>query len=355
MSLPSVLLHDHLDGGVRPATVLELAESRGYAGLPASSELELARWFDQKDSGSLETYLGAFEHTIAVMQDADALERVAYEAVVDLAADGVIYVESRFSPLLHLEGGLEPAAVIEAVASGMRLGAAETGVEWGLIIDALRHMHDSEMVAHLALGHRSQGVVGFDIAGPEAGFPPDRHVAAFRAARAGGLRITIHAGESGGSHGVANVASAMDVCAAERIGHGIEIIDDCVVRDEEIVALGPVASRVRDRRLPLEVCPSSNMATSGLEPHRHPLGLLYRAGFNVTLNTDNRTMSATTLSAEMEFARSHHGFGIDDLARVTRAGLDAAFCPWEVKAELWETSIAPAYSAAGAVVEPSWR
>lgn len=355
MSLPSVLLHDHLDGGVRPATVLDLAESRGYAGLPASTEPELARWFDQKSSGSLETYLQAFEHTIAVMQDAEALERVAYEAVIDLAADGVVYVESRFSPLLHLERGLEPASVIEAVASGMRLGAAETGVKWGLIIDALRHLHDSEMLARLALGHRGHGVVGFDIAGPEAGFPPDQHVAAFRAARAGGLRITIHAGESGGRHGVAHIASAMDVCAAERLGHGIEIIDDCVISDNDIVAMGPVARRVRERRVPLEVCPSSNMATARLEPHQHPLGLLYRAGFNVTLSTDNRTMSATTLSAEMEFARVHHGFEVDDLARITRAALDAAFCPWEVKAELWEGSIAPAYSAAGAVVEPGWR
>jgi adenosine deaminase len=355
MSLPSVLLHDHLDGGIRPATVLELAGSRGYEGLPESTEPDLARWFDQKGSGSLETYLQAFEHTIAVMQDTEALERVAYECAVDLAADGVVYFESRFSPLLHLERGLEPAEVIEAVASGMRLGSEETGVRWGLIIDSLRHIHDSEVVAGLALSHQDLGVVGFDIAGPEAGFPPERHLAAFRAARAGGLRVTIHAGESGGRHGVAHIASAMDLCGAERLGHGIEIVDDCVIEDDEIVSVGPVAGRVRDRRVPFEVCPSSNMATARLEPRQHPLGRLYRAGFNVTLNTDNRTMSATSMSAEMEFARAHHGFGIDDLARITRAGLDAAFCPWEVKAELWETAIAPAYTAAGADVEPGWR
>ncbi len=335
--------------------MLALAEATGYTGLPADTEAALAEWLDQKDSGSLETYLQAFEHTIGVMQTSEALERVAYEAVFDLAADGVVYAELRFSPLLHLRQGMEPDRVVEAVAAGMRLGEAETGLRWGLIVDALRHVHDSEYLAKLAVAHRGDGVVGFDIAGPEAGHPPERHVAAFRLARAGGLRVTIHAGESGGSHGVAYIASAMDVCGAERPGHGIQIIEDCVVEDGEIVDLGPVARRVRERRMPLEVCPASNMATARLTARQHPLGPLYRAGFNVTLSTDNRTMSATSMSSELAFARDHHGLGVDDLAQITWRSLDAAFCRWETKAELWETAIAPGYRAAGAEAPGEWR
>ncbi|HEY7468780.1 MAG TPA: adenosine deaminase [Acidimicrobiia bacterium] len=352
--LPSVLLHDHLDGGLRPGTVLELAEACGYDDLPADNEHDLARWFDQKDSGSLEAYLGAFRHTIAVMQGSEALERVAYEAGHDLAADGVVYGEVRFSPPLHAPDPAGQGQVIEAVASGLRMAAEETGMRWGMIIDALRHLHDSQAVARLAMRHRHLGVVGFDIAGPEAGFPPRAHVAAFRMVRAGGLRLTIHAGESAGPHGVAFMAQAMDVCGAERIGHGIEIIRDCRIEDDEIVALGGVARRVRDRRIPLEVCPSSNLATGRLVPDQHPIGLLYRAGFNVTLSTDNRLMSSTSMSEEFDLVRKYHGFEVDDLARVTRRSLEAAFCSWEVKAELWEDAIAPAYTAAGAGLDPVW-
>lgn len=354
MALPSVLLHDHLDGGLRPRTVIELAEASGYEGLPAGNDLDLARWFDQKGSGSLETYLQAFDHTIAVMQSVDALQRVAYEAASDLSADGVVYAEIRFSPPLHTERGLNQSQVIEAVASGMRMGEQETGIRWGLIIDALRHLHDSEQLASLALQHRHLGVVGFDIAGPEAGFPPEDHLAAFRLARSGGLRLTIHAGESGGLRGVAHIASAMDRCGAERIGHGLEIVNDCEIEDGEITKLGRVARRVRDRRLPLEICPASSLATNRLQPDEHPVGLLYRAGFNVTLSTDNRLMSSTSMSGEFDFVRKYHGFGIDDLARITRRSLEAAFCPWEHKAELWEDLIAPAYAAAGAAPDPAW-
>ncbi len=354
MGLPTVLLHDHLDGGLRPQTILELAESTGYTDLPAGNPSDLGVWFDQRDSGSLETYLDSFPHTIGVMQDAASLERVAYEAALDLAADAVVYAEIRFSPPLHTDQGLDPARVIAAISSGMRLGEAETGIRWGLIVAALRHIHDSEALALLALEHRHLGVVGFDIAGPEAGFPPESHLAAFRMARGGGLRLTIHAGESGGRHGVAYIASAMDRCGAERIGQGVELIRDCEVHDGEITSLGPVATRVRARRLPLEMCPSSNLATNRLEPDQHPVGLLYRAGFNVTLSTDNRLMSSTSMSQELDFVRNYHGFEIDDLARVAWRSLDAAFCPWEVKAELWEDTIAPAYAAAGADLNPVW-
>lgn len=355
MALPTVLLHDHLDGGLRPNTVLELAEESGYSRLPTQDPDALAEWFDQSQSGSLEAYLAAFQHTIGVMQTGSALERVAYEAVVDNAADGVTYLESRFSPPLHTTSGLEPDEVIEAVAAGFERGAGETGLRWGLIIDCLRHIHDSEEIADLALRNRAKGVVGFDLAGPEAGYPPTLHLAGIRRARESGLRVTLHAGEAAGKDGVAHIASSMDSCGAERIGHGIELVHDCMVEDGDIVAVGPVAARVRNRRIPLEMCPASNLATSGMAPEDHPIGMFFRAGFNVTVSTDNRLMSSTSMAAEFSFLRKHHGFTIDDLALTTRRSLDAAFCDWETKRELWETIIAPAYAAEAADLDSTWR
>ena len=354
MSLPSVLLHDHLDGGLRPSTILELADERGYDGLPATNEPELAAWFDQSESGSLERYLEAFDHTIAVMQHPDALERVAYEAAVDLSADGVVYAETRFCPSFFTSMGLSEHQVIEAVASGFASGGAETGLKWGVIVAAARQFEDSMAMVRAAAAGRDSGVVAFDLAGPEALYPPTDHLAACRYARESGLRLTVHAGEAGGAMGVAFIASAMDVCGAERLGYVVEIINDCLLEDGEIVKLGPVATRVRNRGIALEMCPASNMATKRLDPEAHPLGPLYRAGFNVTLNTDNRLMSDTSMSKEFEFAQRHHGFGIDDLARTTRRSLEAAFCDFDTKVELWETLIAPAYAAKGARVNAEW-
>ncbi len=354
MPLPSVLLHDHLDGGLRPQTVLELANKRGYSGLPAENVGELASWFDQSESGSLETYLRAFDHTIAVMQSFEDIERVAYEAALDLSRDGVVYAELRFCPPQHLSGGLTELEVIEAVSAGMTRGAADTGLEWGLIIDSLRHLHDAEDMARLAVAGRHLGVVGFDIAGPEAGYPPEAHLAGFNYARRYGLRITIHAGEAAGSQGVAYMASAMDLCHAERLGHGTEIINDCVMQDGEVVSLGPVARRVRDRRIPLEMCPASNMATSNLEPAQHPFGALYRAGFNVTLSTDNRLMSNTSMSNEYAFAIEHAGLTERDLAGIVRATLDAAFTSRETKKRIWSTLIVPGFVCSGIDMESNW-
>lgn len=355
MTLPSVLLHDHLDGGLRPQTIIELAEEIGYGDLPESESHALAKWFDQSESGSLEAYLASFEHTIAVMQTSSALQRVAHEAVLDLAADGVVYAELRFCPALHTAKGLSLDEVVEATAEGMRRGAEETGLEWGLIIDALRQHSWSERMARLAVDHRKSGVVGFDLAGPESMNPPEVHLAAFRLARESGLRVTIHAGESGGKNAIRYMASAMETCGAERLGHGLEIIRDCVVDRDEIVALGPVARRIRDRQLPLEMCPTSNLATNRLTPEEHPIGMLHRAGFNVTISTDNRLMSSTSMSREFDFAREHHAFDVDDLAMVTRRSLQAAFCDDAVKERLWEQALAPAYQRAGSSIEPTWR
>ncbi len=353
VALPSVLLHDHLDGGLRPSTIIDLADEAGYEALPTTDEAGLAAWFDQSESGSLERYLDSFTHTIAVMQTADALERIAHEAAVDLAADGVVYAEIRFCPWLHTAKGLASRTVVEAVAAG--LAGSGTGMEWRLIIDALRHEAHSDDMAALAVSAKNLGVVGFDLAGPEAGNPPRRYLAACRSVRESGLRLTIHAGEAAGRDGPAYIAEAMDVCGAERIGHGVELIRDCLVEDGEVVKVGAVAARIRDRQLALEMCPASNLATSSIQPEGHPIGALFRAGFNVTISTDNRLMSTTSMSREFAFVSRHHGFGIDDLALTTRRSLAAAFCEHETKARLWSDVIAPAYRKAGAETDGTWR
>lgn len=354
MPLPSVLLHDHLDGGLRPLTVLELADEASYQDLPASDVAELARWFDQSESGSLEHYLEAFDHTVAVMQTSSALERVAYEAVIDLSADGVVYAEIRFCPPHHAKGDLSHRDVVEAVASGMSRGASETGLEWGLIIDSLRHLHRADDLARLAAACTDLGVVGFDLAGPEHGYPPREHLPGFAYARANGLGVSIHAGEAGREQGVAYMAESVDVCHAHRIGHGVEIVNDCRVVDGEIVGTGPVASRIRDQRTPLEMCSASNVATSAISPEEHPFGMLYRAGFNVLLNTDNRLMSATSMSLEFEFARAVAGLDDADLAAVTRSSLDAAFCGRQTKSHIWSERIVPGFADAGIQLAPEW-
>jgi adenosine deaminase len=350
VALPSVLLHDHLDGGLRPETVLDLAHKGGYEDLPGTDIDSVASFFDQSRSGSLESYLDAFRHTIGVMQDRESLERVAYEAAVDLTNDGVVYAEIRFCPLLHTQKGLSSLEVVMAVSAGMKRGAEETGLAWGLLIDAMRQETHSMEMAELAVATQDLGVVGFDLAGPELGNPPGSYLAACRLARTSGLRLTIHAGEAAGDRGPAYMAEAMDLCGAERLGHGVELAWDCVLSDGEVVEIGRVASRVLDRQIPLEMCPSSNLATSRLAPDQHPIGAFYRAGFNVTVNTDNRLMSATTMSAELDFVRRHHGFEVDDLARVTRGSLMAAFCDHATKRRLWEERIAPAYREEGATV-----
>ncbi len=344
MRLPSVVLHDHLDGGLRPATVVELADAVGHR-LPVHEPTALADWFDQGRSGSLERYLEAFVHTVAVMQTTEAIHRVAREAVEDLSADGVVYAEIRFAPHLLTRRGLAPEAVVEAAIAGMTDGAAATGLEWGLILDAMRQEDDSLEVARLAVRYADHGVVGFDLAGPEAGFPPDAHLPAIRHVREAGLGVTLHAGEAGG---LTSLAAAVRRCGADRIGHGVEVIDDCLVRDGTVVSLGPLAATLRDRQIPLEVCPTSNLHTKRWRADEHPIGMLHRAGFAVTVNTDNRLMSRTSMSAELELVREHHGFGVDDLLAVTHTALRAAFCPWETKRRLWSEEVLPRYLEAGA-------
>lgn len=332
LGLPGVLLHEHLDGGLRAGTVAELAADVGHS-LPVAPAL-LEEWFDQGRSGSLERYLAAFEHTVGVMQTTAALERVAEEAIEDLAVDGVVYAEIRFAPKLCTRGGLTGDDVLEAVLRGLDRGGRRHGVVWRVIVDAMRNDPESLPEAELAVRWAERGVVGFDLAGPERGYPPEAHLDAIRAAREGGLRITLHAGEAAG---LDSIRAALGVCGAERLGHGIEIVDDCRIEAGEIVDMGDLALEVHDSRVPLEICPSSGLHTKGWTAEEHPVGMLYRAGFAVTINTDNRLMSRTSLSHEFELLRDHHAFTVDDEAVVTRTALDAAFCDPQTKARLVET------------------
>jgi len=336
-TLPKVLLHDHLDGGLRPATVLSLAAKHGYDGLPHREEGALAAWFDQTGSGSLVGYLAAFDETIAVMQRASALERVAMEAVEDLAADGVVYAEIRFAPSVHCREGLSRAEVIDAVLAGLAAGEEVTGTAARVIVDAMRQDDDSEEVARVAADYAGQGVVGFDLAGPEAGFPASAHAAAMAVVRSAGLCITVHAGEGDGP---VSMADALD-SGAERIGHGVRIVDDLVAQEGQIVDFGPIARRVHRGAVALEMCPYSNVHTRAVpSAAAHPAGMLHRAGFNITLNTDNRLMSNTTMSKEFGLAADLLGLSGQDLRAVTLNAVEAAFCDERTRAAVRDRVLA---------------
>jgi adenosine deaminase len=327
-ALPKVLLHDHLDGGLRPQTVLDLAASYGYSDLPASGVEGLTEWFFQGQSASLERYLEAFAHTVGVMKTTAAIERVAYEAVEDLAAHSVVYAETRMAPSLCLGEGLGRTDAIAAMVEGLRRGEEDFGLPMRLIIDAMRQDSDSVEVAEAAVAFAGDGVVGFDLAGPELGFPATAHREACEIAHDGGLHLTIHAGEG---DGVQSIAGALEV-GAERLGHGVRLIEDIEIADGEVHAMGSVAQSVLDTGMVLETCITSNLHT-GMYPDAasHPLGTLHRAGFGVTINTDNRLMSGITPTDEFALAVDHHGFDVQDLELVTLRAIDAAFCDQATK------------------------
>ncbi|MFP5331751.1 MAG: adenosine deaminase [Acidimicrobiia bacterium] len=320
---PKVVLHEHLDGGLRPATILELADQIGYDELPERDVEALAAWFVRTvKGGGLPGYLKTFDHTIAVLQTAPALERVAYESVVDLAADGVIYAEVRFAPELNTRAGLTIDAVLEAALAGLARGSRETGTGVGLIVDGMRHESRTREAAEAAVRWRDGGVVGFDIAGPEAGYPPTAHLDAFRTAAAGGLGITIHAGEA---DGLESIAAALHDCGAQRLGHGVRIVDD--IEDDR---LGPLAAEVHDRAVPLELCPRSNVDTGAVPTLAdHPIDRLLRLGFAVTVNCDNRLMSGTSPSDELAALVDTFGWGEEEVRAVTRNAAAVAFAPPE--------------------------
>ena len=345
---PKALLHDHLDGGLRPATVVELAEQTGYPDLPSTDIDELARWFrTQAHSGSLVRYLEPFAHTVGVMQTPEALHRVAFEAVEDLAADNVVYAEVRFAPELHIAGGLTLDAVVEAVLAGFADGekaAASAGHPTTVrcLVTAMRHAARSREIAELAIRFRDRGVVGFDIAGAEAGYPPTRHLDAFEYMRNNNARFTIHAGEA---FGLPSIHEAIAFCGADRLGHGVRIDDDIEDWPDGSAHLGRVASIVRDKRIPLEMCPSSNVQT-GAAPSiaEHPFDRLARLRFRVTVNTDNRLMSDTTMTQEMALLVEAFGYGWTDLQRFTINAMKSAFIPFDERLAIIDEVIKPRYA-----------
>ena len=344
--VPKVMLHDHLDGGLRPQTIIDIAQEIGYTELPTTNANALALWFREScDSGSLVRYLETFSHTIAVMQRREDIIRVARECALDLARDGVVYAEVRGAPELFTEEGLSMSEVVEATLEGYKQGMAEAKAEDNEIVVfsilcGMRQNKRSQEVAELVVKYRDLGVVGFDIAGPEDGFPPSDQKEVFDYLRKENAHFTIHAGEA---YGLPSIWEAIQICGAERLGHGVRIIDDIDFSGPE-PKLGPLASYVRDRRIPLELCPTSNLQTGAAKSYaEHPIGALAKLRFRVTLNTDNRLMSQTSMSFEMSEAIKAFGWDFTDLQRVTINAMKSAFIPYPARLKIIEGVIKPGY------------
>jgi adenosine deaminase len=349
-SLPKVLLHEHLDGVLRPRTVIELAQEAGYAELPTEEPEALGQWFFRgANQGSLAKYLEGFAHTIAVMQTEEALERVAYEQAEDLSQDGVVYFETRFAPLFHTRKGLSHQQIVSAVLKGLERGRKDFGVRSGLIICAMRNMNVSLEMAELAVDFRQRGVVGFDLAGEEGGHPPKKHVDAFHYIQRENFNITVHAGEG---YGKESIWQAIQYCGAHRIGHGTRLIDDIAVKDGRAVNLGDLAQYVLDKRIPLEICLLSNVHT-GATPSlaEHPFKILYQEKFRVTLNTDNRLMSHTSMTQEFEAAAETFGLTLSDFERITINSMKSAFLPYDQRYDMIFSVLKPGYAKIRAAVK----
>jgi adenosine deaminase len=349
--VPKALLHDHLDGGLRPETIIEIAQQIGYKKLPTDDPIKLADWFEEScNSHSLVRYLETFSHTIAVMQSKEAIIRVARECAIDLARDGVVYAEVRGAPELFTEQGLSLDQVVEATLEGYKQGMAEAASEGNKIrveslLCGMRQNNRSQEAAAAVVKYRNKGVVGFDIAGPEDGFPPSNQLETFEYLRKENAHFTIHAGEA---YGLPSIWEAIQICGAERLGHGVRIIDDIDFSGDK-PKLGPLASYVRDRRIPLELCPTSNLQTGAAKTYsEHPIGMLAKLRFRVTLNTDNRLMSRTSMSNEMSECVKSFGWKFADLQRVTVNALKSSFIPFEERLEIIEKVVKPAYAVISA-------
>jgi len=340
--LPKILLHEHLDGGLRPATVVDLARENAYPHLPTSDPEVLAAWFHRgAQRGNLPEYLEGFRHTTGVMQSPVAIERVAFEFIEDMHRDGVVYAEVRFAPELHTAGGMSPDEVVAAALRGLERGRDRHGVDFGLIICALRHLDTSLPAAELAIRWRDAGVVGFDLAGGEEGFPPKKHIAAFHAIQRANFHITIHAGEA---YGPRSIWQALQYCGAHRLGHATRLLDDFEEMPDGTLKLGSLAQYVLDQRVPLEMCLSSNLHTGACERlEDHPFGLFFRNGFRVCLNTDNRLMSDTSLSSEIILATELFNLSLQDLEKLALNGIKSAFAPFAKRNEILFGKILPGY------------
>jgi len=345
--VPKVLLHDHLDGGLRPQTVIDLAKETKYDKLPTTDPEKLAEWFYRGATrGSLPLFLEGFDHTSGVMQTEEALERVAYETMEDMKKDGVVYLETRFAPVFHTQKGLHHETIVRSVLKGLERGKRDFGVDYGLILCAMRNMepHFSEEIAELAVDFRDRGVVGFDLAGEEGGYPPKKHVDAFHYIQRENFNITIHAGEAFGKE---SIWQAIQWCGAHRIGHATRLIEDMKVKDGEVLNMGRLAQYVLDKRIPLEMCLTSNVHTGAVKSMKeHPFGIYYRYKFRVTLNTDDRLMSNITLTDEYQTAADVFDMKLDDLEKLTINAMKSAFMPYKRRIAVIYDRIKPGFAAA---------
>jgi adenosine deaminase len=348
-SLPKVLLHDHLDGGLRPETVIDLAKEQKYDKLPTHDAGELAEWFHRGAiRGSLPLFLEGFDHTCAVLQTEEALERAAYETLEDMKKDGVVYIETRFAPVQHTRKGLDTHKVVKAVLKGLERGKKDFGVHYGLLICAMRNMDPgvSQEMAELTVDFRAQGVVGFDLAGEEGGYPPKKHVDAFHYIQRENFNITIHAGEAFGKE---SIWQAIQWCGAHRIGHATRLIEDMKIRDGEVLNMGTLAQYVLDKRIPLEICLTSNLHTGAVDRiENHPFGIYNRYKFRVTLNTDDRLMSMITLTDEFEVASRIFGLNLHDLEKITINSMKSAFIPYKQRIAMIYDTLKPGFTKARA-------
>ncbi|MCC6550091.1 MAG: adenosine deaminase [Ignavibacteriaceae bacterium] len=341
--VPKVLLHDHLDGGLRPQTVIDLAGELKYKKLPTSDPAELADWFHRgANKGNLVEFLQGFEHTCAVMQTKEGLSRVAYEMMEDMYLDNVCYVETRFAPVFHTGKGLHHDAVVKAVLEGLEKGKRDFGVGYGLILCGMRNMKDSLEIAELAVNYRDQGVVGFDLAGEEGGYPPKKHIEAFQFIQRANFNITVHAGEAFGKE---SIWQAIQWCGAHRIGHGTRLIEDFSFDAEgNVTGMGDLAQYVLDKRIPIEVCLLSNVFTGAVDKiENHPFGVLYKSKFRLTINTDDRLMGNTTMTKEFLIAVETFGINLDDIEKLTINAMKSAFCHHEERLYYIYNIIKPGY------------
>ena len=344
-STPKVLLHDHLDGGLRPSTVIELANELKYTKLPTKDPGELGEWFHKgANKGNLVEYLEGFEHTCAVMQTKEALSRVAYEMMEDMKNDGVCYVETRFAPVFSTSKGLYHEDIVNAVLEGLEKGKRDFGVGYGLILCGMRNMKNTLEIAELAIDFRNQGVVGFDLAGEEGGYPPKKHIEAFQFIQRANFNITIHAGEAFGKE---SIWQAIQWCGAHRIGHATHLKEDFTLdKDGNVVAFGDLAQYVLDKRIPLEICLLSNVHTGAVDKiENHPFGILFKEKFRVTINTDDRLMSDTTMTKEFLTAIEYFNLNLEDIEKITINSMKSAFIPYKERLHYIYNIIKPGFQA----------
>jgi len=342
-TIPKVLLHDHLDGGLRPQTIIDLAQELKYDKLPTKNADELAEWFHRgANKGNLVEYLQGFEHTTAVMQTKEGLERIAYEMIEDMHNDGVVYVETRFAPVYHRMKGLYYEDSVNAVLAGLERGKKDFGVGYGLILCGMRNMKDTVDIAELAVNFRNDGVVGFDLAGEEGGYPPKKHIEAFQHIQRANFNITIHAGEAFGKE---SIWQAIQWCGAHRIGHATRLLEDIVLdANGNVVKFGELAQYVLDKRIPLEICLLSNLHTGAVDKlENHPFGILYKEKFRVTINTDDRLMSDTTMTKEFLTAIKYFNLNFEDFEKITINSMKSAFIPYKERLHYIYNIIKPGY------------